>query len=287
MYDYYVVQEDDLMINTKNLQYYFLWSKRFEDENMNYIPSFIDYEVFRHHNSFRQRSYYLHNQIGVWTADMFLYHSTLMLYFERPQHRFTIFTNTMLRYMSSRDEWFGDENLKFNEPNVHYHGLWASRHYRSVVPWTSFNRALTHHSSDKYITQHYFEGLNQNSSKPHHNPLISLDEYKAVVNWFFPTHALLHKHNHLPPWNLTVVIKHKIAEDYTLPEDCITKGRASRVAAFYHDKYSTDLSRSSTVSLVQYGLCTELSKLKRQDLEKCLNGGNHCQPEEYITLPNS
>lgn len=285
-YDYYVNQEDDVLIKPQHLQYYIKWETFYEPTKTSFIPGFWDFELptrlYKGTHKFKL--------VAPIVQEMFFYlfyfKNSPTVMFRDHVHRFFIISNDVLRVSSTRDDWFGDSKKPFIEPNVHYQSRWLNRHYRVVVPVEDFYEVLTHHCTDKYV-HHDMDKKGEKglAEESNHNWAVAVPEvYSLILHLLAGSVAASTKHQ---PWNITVVPQGGPGIN---PLTCMKLGRAALITPLYNGSLVESLrTRSSTVLLKAHGSCVEQTAMSRQVVVPCaLRPRSKCHPKhQYSRLHKS
>lgn len=133
-YDFYIIQEDDAVVTVRNLLYLDKWSSFFQRYGNNYLPGFHHYEYRqadlddgcimrgtcrKYLPSYSLTAFALYNLGGM----QFIQLRGMM-------QIMSVHTDRTLQLLESTGELFGDLDLYFYEPNVHFVRTWQLRHYR-------------------------------------------------------------------------------------------------------------------------------------------------------------
>lgn len=136
-YDYYIVQEDDAVVTLQNLQYLDKWSPFFDRLGGNFLPGFHQFE---YRQADLQGGCHLRGTCRQYLPSSSLTGFALYTLGGEPfiqlrgmMQIFAVHTDRTLTLLESTGELFGDLDLYFYEPNVHFVRTWQLRHYRSVL----------------------------------------------------------------------------------------------------------------------------------------------------------
>lgn len=130
-YDYFLIQENDVIVTSSNLLYLEKWTAFFDSYGGNFIPGFQQYELrkskedWKFEHSAKYLPSYGFNKVGLYKlkGEYFAQFSYLMV-------MIGVYTSRSLELLEQTGELFGDLELKFWEPNVHFIRTWQLRHYR-------------------------------------------------------------------------------------------------------------------------------------------------------------
>lgn len=162
-YDFFINQEDDILINLQNVIYYIHYEKVLRGSGM--VPAFGIYEI---PNQFPTSDATLTKYAKsvdsyprVWESGTYLLeqwgyvvrHEDLYVYIPIKSYAGCyMMTRDMLQKHSNVSAWLEDEDKDWFEYNTHFSNLWLMRYYHSVLPLTRhFSSAFLHHSTNKYI----------------------------------------------------------------------------------------------------------------------------------------
>ena len=267
-YDYYLNQEDDVIMKTHNFYYYLKWMDIFDSRReWNLLPGFIDNEVFWHRGSPSENISI--PVIGFFTTYVLLFNHEPLLIFSKTLQRLYILNQNQLTRFSAMEEWLGDLRRPYFEPNVHMQARWLSRYFRFAVPLRDYYSALTHHSSDRYV---YLKSETEGFQTPHHNYAVHPAEFVQLV---LELTNQVYEVNHHQRWEL------KLSPSRHL-YDCLETGRVLKIdggqlsfmGPFPHkDPYN------STVHIKRLSCRCSIDS---QDLERCADpAAEVCHPTVY------
>ena len=267
-YDYYVLQEDDVILKAHNFYYHIKWMDIFErNEKMNLIPGFIDVEVFWHQGGLvRNTSIPV---VEFPSAYILLLDDEPLILFTKTLHRLYILTQRQLSRFSRMEEWIGDLRRPYYEENVHMQARWLSRYFRFAIPLRDFYSALIHHSSDNYISVKAKDGTFMRT--PHRNYATHPAEFVELIRKLTSESYII---NHHKPWALSLTSSRNYA-------DCIREGKVLEISASsvrYVGNFPLETHNESSVEVaVLHCICS----VPDQDLEACFEDAHICHPTAY------
>ena len=178
-YDYYLNQEDDVIMKTHNFYYFLKWMDIFESEKgMNLLPGFVDIEVFFQRKKFANIS---RPVFEFFDTHVLLFNDEPLLIFRKTLQRLYILSQDKLSQFCIMEEWLGDLTRPYSEINVHMQARWLSRYVRFAIPLRDFYVALIHHSSDRYINWKSWDRKDNSFLQPHHNFAIHPAEFVELI----------------------------------------------------------------------------------------------------------
>ena len=267
-YDYYLIQEDDVILKPHNFYYHIKWMNIFErNEKMNLLPGFIDVEVFWHQGGLvRNTSIPV---VAFPSAYVLLLDSEPLVLFSKTLQRMYILTQRQFSRFSRMEEWIGDLRRPYYEENVHMQARWLSRYFRFAIPLRDFYSALIHHSSDRFIYDKAKDGTFMRT--PHRNYAVHPAEFVELIRRLTSASYVI---NHHRPWALSIIPSRNYAS-------CIREGEVLEIPSSsvrYVGQFPLDGSNKSSVEVAQlHCICA----VPDQDLERCNKDADVCHPTVY------
>lgn len=171
-YDYFISQEDDMLIKSSHLSYYDKWNNFFSGSNYN--PGFFLYEVSKftgiyNNNSINFENSFDHGNISILTFTSYNRMSLklikvkgeMFIIKEKPATPFFIIHRDKLDQIIHTESWLGAQYYNkslIGEYNVYFQHQWQytspwleNKHYlMEVISLSEFEQSLVHHQPNKY-----------------------------------------------------------------------------------------------------------------------------------------
>ena len=189
-YDYFICQEDDLLITHSNLEYFVKYENKLRNSGM--LPTFQLYEIPHKYPISDDIKAKYPNDIGTWpraweTATYMLKINGHLIkhndeYYMLPYKTYSasyMIPRWVLEKASKQSAWLDDEHKPWKEFNVHFAHQWLNRYYYLALPISSdFENAFIHHGPNRYIN----EILSKRSSLGYFNLSASSHGYAVDIN---------------------------------------------------------------------------------------------------------
>ena len=267
-YDYYLIQEDDVILKSHNFHYYLKWMDAFETKkSMNLLPGFVDAEVFWHQGGMVKNISI--PVVEFPSARILLFESEPLIIFSKTLQRLYILTQSQLTRFSRTEEWIGDLRRPYFEENVHMQARWLSRYFRFAIPLRDFYSALIHHSSDRFINEKSRDGTFTRT--PNRNYAVHPVEFVELIRVLLGERYTV---NHRRPWTLSI----SSSRDYSF---CLREGKVLDIPASsvqYMGNFPLDVPNASFIKVAELPC---ICSVPEQDLERCNKDANVCHPTVY------
>lgn len=272
-YDYFLSQEDDIMVRPYNVDYFVHWSKRFNGTN--YYPGLNLFEfVNKFTNNFSAYSFHPMYSLSLTPNNVrehyiFAYNGTILTMNQRPWAPVYIINKDQLVRFSSQPAWLEDKYKPWNEYNPHFQHMFLARYLSIVVPLEDIDRSYVHHAPNKYVNIMIDESKNKD-----HNHAVDTRELLAGFD-----HCLNHSHivDSSHRWSLTSVkYNNGYGNQRNLCATCLAKGKAAYLNMRFLGKFSFDSSISHSSASMQMR-CIPLKNIPNQRVMSCSVNKTICE----------
>lgn len=154
-YDYFISQEDDMLLQLKHMLYFQKWITVFAGTNL--YPGFAVMEVPTSLHSVDDLYHYApmtwNPFVGGYVRQLHVVRlgGTLAVMHTKAWVPLYILTRPMLQAAMARPAWHLDEHKPWKEYNTHFQHLWLTRYYRVVVPVEDMMTSFIHHTPNRYV----------------------------------------------------------------------------------------------------------------------------------------
>lgn len=299
-YDYFLVQEADVLVSSVNLEYYRRTNSQFMakpyffyDDGVKktilLLPGFSDFEVPVHlHTSFNIRYREMRMWLYVEPFSLYLFNGKFYIAPTITRHRFSIMTRNLVLKLAGTRQWFEDEAGNFNEPNVHYHARFLARHGIELIPVAHFLESLTHHGSNKYA--HMTPPVNTPfESLKNHNYQADVREFLTLVEWLVSCEknspiectSMIYS-SKVYGWTLSISIRGR--KNGMLDRSCVMQGKMLNIHVELHGPPPIHVSTTNVT--VKTSKCVHLENFC-QVPEKCKDNSKSCHSNDTWTKPGA
>jgi hypothetical protein len=154
VYDYFIFQEDDILIKPHNIKYAIEWTDRLKDLPGNYKPTWNAYEVPVHEVNGTELWHQVPNFLfhAMSTVDLMKSRHDLLFTFNFPYCAAFLLTQQEVLSMTASPLWIEEVHTRWDMENEHFAYWWfAVWNITMVTPLTALHSSLVHHSKNNYI----------------------------------------------------------------------------------------------------------------------------------------
>ena len=262
-YDWFISQEDDMVVNQLCFAYFRKWSKRFDGSK--FYPGFMVTEVPT--NIYNMSELHV-NAPMLWLPftggyqrhlNVFERNGSLLVAHWKAWVPAFMLSQTMLEACSEDPAWRDnlDELVHWREPNAHFQHMWLPRNYSVVIPIEDLQSSWMHHSPNKYSNMEW-ELLRKGGGN--RNLFVHVDEFAAIL-----ANCTGVKFNR-GPWTLEkIVYKIPGLVNHALPcRQCTADGKAASMSLHFPEHKVKSILNSSTSSVVVELHCTGIKEIKQE-----------------------
>jgi hypothetical protein len=248
-YDYFICQEDDLLITVNHMAYFVKGVTMFRGTA--YYPGLMVKEYAIDRDGF-QEAYWM-NFIVTRKFRLVNYHGSDLILHDKAWVPLFFLNRDMLLNISSYPEWVTDEWQEWPEFNVHFMHFFLVPHFKIAIPVSDLEHAYVHHQPDRYIHM-ILKGPKTNIPNSHQY-IVTAIELNLALHQLLGHSSNTHGHS---GWNVTLDVDTTAKDSLStsIVRHCIDSAGEVQVDMHFMGDFDV-ISQTHQVQVYAHGNCIQ------------------------------